>query len=563
MSVGQAPPEIEKSGSSSSAALPLVADAGPIPVGPAPHSVAMRPDGLRAYVTNSGGNTLSVIDTAANAVVTTIGVGAGPWDAAVTPNGRYVYVTMPGSGTVAVVDTATDTLVGTVSGLNAPRGLAVTPDGTRVYVANSGANTVSVISTATNTVTGTITVGNGPQVVTVRPDGLRAYVSNSPGGAVSVIATVSNTVVSTVTGFQAPLGVAAAPDGTRVYVANSGARQVSVIGTATNTVTDTITVASSPSYLTASPDGTLVYASMTGAGSLAVINSASNSISETIPGFAGPHEVATTPAGGYLYVVDHGDNMVDVLRKPTTISPNTGPRGGGTTVIIKGRGFLGTTAVSFGIRPVTDFAVVSDTTLTLTAPSAIRSAVPVTVTASGGTAIIGHYYYRQRPVLHQLSATSGSTSGGNTITVTGQRFVGVKTVRFGTVEAPATVLSDTQLTVTIPPSAPARTIPVYVVSPGGVSNSLSYTYLGSPAITSISPISGPRTGSRIVNINGTFLSQVTSVTFGGVPALSTKIMSDVKMQTVTPATSVPGPVAVVARASTGATATSPQPYTYT
>lgn len=470
---------------------------------------------------------------------------------------------MPGSGTVAVVNTATGALAGTVSGLNAPRGLAVTPDGTRVYVANSGAGTVSVISTATNTVTGTITVGNGPQAITVRPDGLRAYVSNSTDGTVSVIGTVGNTVVATVTGFQAPLGVAATPNGTRVYVANSGSRKVSVISTATNAVIDTITVASIPAYLTASPDGTLIYASMTGAGSLTVINPSSNSVSETIPGFAGPHKVATTPDGGYLYVVDHGGNTVGVLRRPASISPNTGPRGGGTTLIIEGRGFLGTTSVRFGARQATDFAVISDTTLTATAPSTIRSAVPVIVTASGGTAIVGYYYYRQRPVVNQLSATSGSMSGGNTITLTGLRFVGLKTVRFGTAEVPTTVLSDTQLTVTVPPSTLAHTVPVYMVSPGGTSNSLSYTYLGGPTITSISPTSGPRTGGRVVNLNGTFLSQVTSVTFGGVPALLVKVMSDIKVQAVTPATSTPGPVTVVATTSTGATATSPTRYTYT
>ncbi|WP_416977405.1 IPT/TIG domain-containing protein [Streptomyces sp. T028] len=214
-------------------------------------------------------------------------------------------------------------------------------------------------------------------------------------------------------------------------------------------------------------------------------------------------------------------------------------------------------------RPAKGFAVVSDNTLTVTVPSAMRSAVPVTVTASGGTAIVGHYYYRRLPVVNQISVTSGSMNGGNTITLTGQRFVGVKTVRFGTLNAPATVLSDTQLTVTVPPSGLAHTVPDYLVNPGGVPNSLSYTYIGSPTITSISPTSGPSTGSRIVNLNGTFLSQVTGVTFGGVPVLSFKVMSAIKVQTVTPPTSTPGPVTVVATTSTGATATSPTPYTYT
>lgn len=563
MSVTHAPPAVRELGISPSAALYAVADTDTIPVGSAPHSVAMLPDGLRCYVTDSGADTLSVIDTAAGAVVTTIGVGPGPWAAAVAPDGQYVYVSRPGSGAVGIVSTATDTLVGSVSGLNVPRGLAVTPDGTRVYVANSGANTVSVISTATHTVTGTITVGNSPQDITVRPDGLRAYVSNSADGTVSVISTVNNTVVTTVTGFSAPRGMAVTPDGAHVYVANSGVNTVGVISTATNAVTERVTVASSPVHMAASPDGTLVYASMTGAGSVTVINPSGNSVTETIPGFVEPHEVTTTPDGGYLYVVDHGANAVAVLRRPASISPNNGPRGGGTTVIIKGRGFLGTTAVRFGVRKAQDFSVLDDSTLSVVTPSAIRSAVPVTVTASGGTAIIGHFYYRRLPVLNSLSVSSGSTSGGNVVTFTGYRFVGVKSVRFGTVEVPATVVSDTELTVTVPPSALARAVPVYMVSAGGVSNSHSYTYIGTATITSISPASGPRTGSRIVNINGTFLSQVTGVTYGGVPALSFKVMSSVKVQTVTPPTSTPGPVAVVVQTSTGATASSPVPYTYT
>jgi YVTN family beta-propeller protein len=563
MPVSQVQSRRQQSGGPPSAALPLLADAAAVPVGPAPHSVAMRPDGLRSYVTNTGAGTLSVIDTAADAVVTTITVGAGPWAVAVTPDGGHLYVTQPGPGTVAVVSTATDALIATVGGLSTPRGLAVTPDGTQVYVANSGAGTVSVISTATNTVTATVPVGTGPQAVTVRPDGLRAYVSNSTSGTVSVIDTVRNTVVATVTGFSAPLGLTATPDGTRVYVANSAARKISVIGTATHTVTDTITVASSPDHLTASPDGSLVYASMTGAGSLTVINPSSNSVSGTIPGFAEPHEVATTPDGNHLHVADHGADTVRVLRRPAGISPNVGPRGGGTTVIIRGRGFLGTTAVRFGVRSARSFAVVNDNTLTVTTPSAIRSSVPVTVTASGGTAIIGHYYYRRLPVVSHISSPSGPMNGGNTVTVTGQRFVGVRSVRFGTLEAPATVVSDTELTVTVPSSSLAHAVSVYTVSPGGTSNSLSYTYLGVPTITGISPTSGPRTGSRVVNINGSSLAQVNSVTFGGVPALSFKVMSDIKVQAVTPPTSTPGAVAVVVRTSLGATASAPLPYTYT
>jgi len=535
-----------------------------IPVGSAPHSIAIRPDGSRAYVSNSGAGTLSVIDTAAGVVTATIGVGTGPWAVTVTPDGQFVCVTEPGSGTVGFVSTATGALIGTVSGLTVPRGLAVTPDGTRLYVANSGTNTVSVINTATRAITGTVTVGNSPETIAIRPDGLRAYVSHPADGTVRVINTLSATVTATVTGFDVPLGVAVAPDGARLYVANSGGTAVSIVSTTDNSVIGTITVATSPAYLAVSPDGTLLYATMTDADSLTVINPSSNTVTHTLSGFATPHEVTTTPDGGYLYVANYGDDTVGVLRRPAAITPDQGPPSGGMTVTITGRGFLGTTSVLFGQRPAKSFTVLSDTVLTAVTPSLSRTgakAAPVTVTSSGGTAIIGHYYYQLLPVIDEISLSSGPMTGGNVLTLTGRRLTGVKYVRFGTLMAPATVLSDTRITVAVPPSVLARSVPVYVTNKGGVSNSLSYTYVSTAAITSISPASGPSAGSRVVNINGTSLSQVNSVTFGGVPALSFKVMSAIKVQSITPP-HAPGPVAVVVTTSTGATATAPHSYTY-
>ena len=47
----------------------------------------------RAYVTNNGSNTVSVIDTATNTVVATIPVGFRPFGVAITPDGTRAYVT--------------------------------------------------------------------------------------------------------------------------------------------------------------------------------------------------------------------------------------------------------------------------------------------------------------------------------------------------------------------------------------------------------------------------------------------------------------------------------------
>ena len=45
-----------------------------------------------AYITNTGSNTVSVIDTATNTVTATIPVGGEPYSVAVSPDGSKVYV---------------------------------------------------------------------------------------------------------------------------------------------------------------------------------------------------------------------------------------------------------------------------------------------------------------------------------------------------------------------------------------------------------------------------------------------------------------------------------------
>jgi hypothetical protein len=68
----------------------------------------------------------------------------------------------------------------------------------------------------------------------------------------------------------------------------------------------------------------------------------------------------------------------------TSISPTRGPSGGGTSVNISGCNFTGATAVDFGTAPATNFAVVSDTSITATAPAG-SGTVQITVTKAGQT----------------------------------------------------------------------------------------------------------------------------------------------------------------------------------
>jgi YVTN family beta-propeller protein len=312
--------------------------------------------GPYAYITNSGDNTVSVIDTQTNAVIANVTVGTYPDGVAVNPAGTRIYVVNAnpylksvgteglneeaGNGTVSVIDAATNTVIATIPLGYLPDGVAVSPDGTRIYVVNSDDNgTVSVIDAATNTVIATIPVGIMPDGVAVSPDGTRIYVTNlnssynplsmSPSpyinGTVSVIDTATNNIIATVPVWGWPKGIAVSLDGSRIYVTNYNAGSVSVIDAATNTVIDNIPLGYAVTNgIAVSPDGTRIY--VANGGNVSVINTQTNTliVNVTLGTYLGYADVvALTPDGTKLYVPNGYDNNVLVIDTTTnTVTAN-------------------------------------------------------------------------------------------------------------------------------------------------------------------------------------------------------------------------------------------------
>lgn len=247
-----------------------------------PQGVTISPDGSRVYAANGGSASISVIDTSTNAVITTVSVGPGPGGMAVTPDGSLVYVAIQSANNVIMIDTSTNTVVGSpITVGNAPTGLAVNPEGSFVYVTNLSSSTISVIDTSSNTVTDTIMTGPGPTGVAVSPDGGRVYTANIPG-SVSVVDTSTNMVIDTVAVGVQPRGVAVTPDGNFVYISNSASGTVSVIRTSDNMVIKTVTVQGLPQGVDVTPDGDHVYVANQGPGTISVIRTSDNTVIDTI-----------------------------------------------------------------------------------------------------------------------------------------------------------------------------------------------------------------------------------------------------------------------------------------
>ena len=156
----------------------------------------------------------------------------------------------------------------------------------------------------------------------------------------------------------------------------------------------------------------------------------------------------------------------------TGVSPTTGPTAGKTTVTITGSGFVPGATVSFGSTPSTKVTLVSGTKIKAVAPKEAAGTVDVTVTTPEGQSAASSadaYTYAAAPTVTGLSAHSGSTAGGDTITVSGTNFTPDATVRFSTTPAASvTYVSPTQLTVVTPAHAAGST-QVRVTTAGGMS----------------------------------------------------------------------------------------------
>jgi YVTN family beta-propeller protein len=281
-----------------------------------------------AYITNSGDNTVSVIDTATNTVVgSPIPVGSEPIGVAVTSDGSKVYVTT--GGTVSVIDTRTNTVTATIPvGAEA---VAVSSDGSKVYVTGGSApfSTVSVIDTATNSVTATIPVPiEIPYGIAVSPDGSKVYATGRRG-PLTVIDTATNTVIANIElTLYGAVGIAITLDGSKVYAAGvfpSGGNAVLVIDTATDTLVDLIQIPCGfceflGRGIAVTPSGRNIYVSDIERNQVWVIDTATNTVvGSPIPVGSAPFGVSVTPDGSKVYVANSGDNTVSVIDTATNM----------------------------------------------------------------------------------------------------------------------------------------------------------------------------------------------------------------------------------------------------
>ncbi|WP_157271214.1 DUF4082 domain-containing protein [Azohydromonas aeria] len=144
-----------------------------IPVGTAPRSVAVAPDG-RIWVANRGSATLSVISPSSLAVVQTVALprGSAPFGLAFAPGGSGAWLALEARGQLLRLDPATGATLGTLDVGAHARHVSVTADGARVLVSRFISPPLPGEGTATVSTTAADGSPRGGEVVVVAAAGL-------------------------------------------------------------------------------------------------------------------------------------------------------------------------------------------------------------------------------------------------------------------------------------------------------------------------------------------------------------------------------------------------------
>ncbi len=286
-----------------------------IPLGGQPARTAFSADGLRAFVPRTGADALCVLSAEARTVEATIAVVDGP-NAVVLIPGERAYVA-GANGIVGVVDLAAGVQTGTIV-LGAPAagysvaGIAVSPDGSRVF-ANWG--NLFEIDTATDTVTRATFAGVNPAALALTADGSRCYVSATFGypsfsfyGSVVVIDTAALEVTGTIFTWALPAALSLDSAGSLAHVSTPStfvdtgygagflpSPWVSRLDLASNGLAGGVNVGAAAAGHALSRDEARLLVAVPSLDAVKVVERATNTVVASVPVGDGPTQVVLRP----------------------------------------------------------------------------------------------------------------------------------------------------------------------------------------------------------------------------------------------------------------------------
>jgi YVTN family beta-propeller protein len=230
-------------------------------VGRASHEGSFTTDGKQFWVAARARDTLTIVDAVRGGVIANLPVGQGPSKVVMSPDGKLAYVNHITTPQITVIDVASRRIVDRITGLADAFSSdeAISPDGTELWASHKRAGKISVVDLVHRRVAQVLTTGpdtNHPQFADT-PAGNYVYLSvggldhtlvyRRDGGTSRLVKRVQNT-------GHAPHGVATSGDGSRIYVGLEKSDQVDVIDTVSMKIIKTIPSGQEPQAVVYAPN---------------------------------------------------------------------------------------------------------------------------------------------------------------------------------------------------------------------------------------------------------------------------------------------------------------------
>lgn len=251
-----------------------------VETGPAPHEIAISPNGKQAAVVAYGGTTIDIFDVAAAKRVRRIDLApnAAPHGIVWLRDGRIVAAAEK-SKTLVIVNPRGGSVRAIPTGQDGSHMVAVSSDRHRAYVANVGSGTISIIDLKRGRKLSDIQVGGNPEGPAVTRDGKELWVGDNSAPRLRVIDLGTGRTVATLPTDPVAIRVAISPDGRTAVTSNIGAGSLSLFEVTTRKPIRTITVSGAREAIQVtllfSCDGKLLYVAETGRNTVAEVELAS------------------------------------------------------------------------------------------------------------------------------------------------------------------------------------------------------------------------------------------------------------------------------------------------
>lgn len=267
-------------------------------VGDEPHEIAVTPDGRKAYVSNVGDRSITVIDLESLGTRGTIRPARAdfPHGLAITPDGELLVLTSERSHRLYLIETRRDVLLRSVTSTQEGMHMVAMPArGRRAYVSNRGSDSISFINVKRLSFEKHVPVGPGPEGIAVTPDGRLLLVALQRADEVVILKQGSGAVLARLPTGRTPVRVAITPDSRTAVIANRDSDNLTIIDLEERTVRGTVPVGDAPGGIVTTPTNDTVYVCNNGSNSVSIVSVTDLRVTGELTVGAHPDGIAFVP----------------------------------------------------------------------------------------------------------------------------------------------------------------------------------------------------------------------------------------------------------------------------